>query len=1044
MRYYTDLYNQARQAGAKPILYCYIKTDFAWRCFGKEFPDEAHLRTDIDVYDWQARVLTFGDFRVSLSSEGENVFLCLQTQEMSTYTITLDNADRYFTDLLENETLLTGEIALYQGFSFPGFTEADFIPLFTGRVSSVDLSTLTLKLTADTSIVIETPETPTIDTTTTYSLLLVSGAEVEGEFLYTELADIFYTSELFHFVIEIERVNEDVAEVLFEIENQAEGNNRIEIGITADNFLYVSLCDDVSSATPTYTTVTADFPLGAGAHRVEIDINEAENLVEFRDNGGNTYSEKLSEDTEWIYQKDFVSKFYHGMVFDIYGNLFACYYAGGESGRVDKYDSDGNYLASFTGEGAVVYPEGIAIETNGYIWVCCAHPTEANRRVLRINPDTDTVVLSLQLTGVNAYPSGVAITSTNVAYITDYSNDRVDVYNFSGDLLTSFGDTYLDGPLGIVLDSLDNIWVSNYTSKDVTHFGSNRAYLDTLSSGTIDGVAWRLCKEPGAAGRIIVGHYDGVTIFTALGVYETHIDVGSASIGGVATKDNDLYIANGGGGVELWEEVRVFPRWRADTSPSTSDIIRVAPEFDGEIVAVQANDALWKNDGDSESPIFAEKSSGADLGLDLISGADWEEWGTIDEYLEVITPEERLSYDTEFIPGTTENYSLGQQNTYLPLPYGDMTENSDSGAWVAPQIGDRVYCIAGWPVLSEANGNVFSIYVDGELQTAFYSINTCNDYEGQGNITTVTFWGDQGNAIITVNCKGRESVGDGTGTLLTNPIDIIEDLLAYVSATLGTSAFLKDETSFALAKEEALLREYTCAGVIQTANTLAYWIKSILSCFLMTHEYDGEGRLAIRYFTLQNTEDIKETIEEYEAITLSAGQNVSNICNRLLINYANSYAKIDRRYKTGGEISYFRTYDEQSQQSAAKYGEYSQELSFNWTRNTNSVATVVTILLARYADPLWNVYYLGQDIKFLPLDLLDQIEGVFQFFHGKSAIGELREKVVNLDDFTSTLTLQLVNFSTIDYTKIGNVFVGSIHHPVFVADTDGRVYVGSR
>ena len=127
MRYYTDLYNQARQAGAKPILHCYIKSNFAWRCFGKEFPAIAHLRTDVDVFDWQARVLNFGDYRVSLASESDIVFLALQSVEMNAYTITLDNADRYFTELLEDEVLLSGGLYLFQGFAYPGFAFAEII-----------------------------------------------------------------------------------------------------------------------------------------------------------------------------------------------------------------------------------------------------------------------------------------------------------------------------------------------------------------------------------------------------------------------------------------------------------------------------------------------------------------------------------------------------------------------------------------------------------------------------------------------------------------------------------------------------------------------------------------------------------------------------------------------------------------------------------------------------------------------------------------------------------------------------------------------------
>jgi len=96
--------------------------------------------------------------------------------------------------------------------------------------------------------------------------------------------------------------------------------------------------------------------------------------------------------------------------------------------------------------------------------------------------------------------------------------------------------------------------------------------------------------------------------------------------------------------------------------------------------------------------------------------------------------------------------------------------------------------------------------------------------------------------------------------------------------------------------------------------------------------------------------------------------------------------------------------------------------------------------LNRYAEQIWSLFYTGQDVKFLPIDLLDQIEGTFNFFPGQSAICELREKVINLDDFISTMTLQIVNFETIPTPELDyGVFIGSTDNPVYIGSH--RVYI---
>jgi 16S rRNA (cytosine967-C5)-methyltransferase len=71
------------------------------------------------------------------------------------------------------------------------------------------------------------------------------------------------------------------------------------------------------------------------------------------------------------------------------------------------------------------------------------------------------------------------------------------------------------------------------------------------------------------------------------------------------------------------------------------------------------------------------------------------------------------------------------------LVYGDMTENSTFGAWVAPCINQAtfVYCFAGWAVTASQTPSVF---IDNLAVTNF-TFNAAHNFESQGIIATLTF-----------------------------------------------------------------------------------------------------------------------------------------------------------------------------------------------------------------------------------------------------------------------------------------------------------------
>jgi len=170
MRQYTDLYFKALMAEARPLMLAFVGTDYGFRCFSKHMPTEEQVGTTLEnIIEWDRRVLTFGEFRQAASSDSDNILQFLTEAVMSSYTLTCDNADGYFTEIASREDFINGDLRLYQGFDYPSFAFADFLPLFYGQIQKYSYEYLTIQFEATQSILAEPATDPQIDLTVTYT-----------------------------------------------------------------------------------------------------------------------------------------------------------------------------------------------------------------------------------------------------------------------------------------------------------------------------------------------------------------------------------------------------------------------------------------------------------------------------------------------------------------------------------------------------------------------------------------------------------------------------------------------------------------------------------------------------------------------------------------------------------------------------------------------------------------------------------------------------------------------------------------------------------
>jgi len=1035
MRRYTDTYNAARLAKAKPIILAYVITEKVCRCFGVETPQEAHLDSSLNVFDWQARVLAFGDYTQRIASDSDNVFLSLIEEEMSTYTLTCDNTDHYFSVLSGKETFLGGTLTLVQGFEYPSFVASDFQQIFTGTITRFRVGFSQCTITAKQTTTTVAPDDPTISTETLYTLSNAGSGNTAASdtFPYADMEPVFYADEDWTFIVEFERDSDSQAEELFRIENNAYDSIRLEIGIDASDYPYVKYTDDVDTGSPSYTTKTADFSLSSGGHRLEISVDATAGTLTIADKTGNIYIVSIVSSPEYSSQfgssgtgnEEFNRP--HGIAIDGSGNIWV---VDTYNHRVQKFNSSGVYQSQFGSAGSengeFAYPNDITIDEYGNLWITDAN----NHRVQKFN---SSGVYQSQFgsygteNGELANPVGITIDTSGNIWVVDSSNERVQKFNSSGVYQSQFGSSgtgkgEFSYPGYIVTDTLNNIYVSDTSNYRIQKFDSSGTYLlEWGSEGTGNGefnYPEGMCFDTNGDLLVCDEENDRVQKFNTSGVYQSQF--GSAGTGngefdqtrGVAIDAvGNIYVSDRSNHrVQKFTPETTLLFDMSETTPTSNDDIIIGDGFEGDITTCKFNDtfALTNTTGSGD---FEDTISGLDI--TPVDGS----W--VDSGIDLNT--DSTAYDFEYAVDATDDLPLldtsrysnpgpNQQNIPLPLPYGNLIENSDSAVWVCPCIDSTayVYCVAGWPIQSVANGNTVSVYVDGVLQSSGYTFDESNDYESQGNVAIVDFTADPG-GTVSVRCNGKWV----DGALLTNPVDIIEDFIDYAATRVDNVGWQMNATSFAQGKAYCDENSFVAAGVILSNNSLGYWIKNILASFLGSFNFNAAGEIELTFLPTTYVENVIDTLYEYEAINLTVEQDLQNVLGQIITNYAVSFAEIDRRYKNNALTSYFQTIDETGTTTIA--GAKVLTLNFDWNRKSQSVYALHEILFALYGDVQKVIKYQGQDFKFLPLDLLDQIETTLTLVRDsdggivEDGIYELKEKVINLDDFTSTLRMHALN-----------------------------------
>ncbi len=215
---------------------------------------------------------------------------------------------------------------------------------------------------------------------------------------------------------------------------------------------------------------------------------------------------------------------------------------------------------------------------------------------------------------------------------------------------------------------------------------------------------------------------------------------------------------------------------------------------------------------------------------------------------------------------------------------------------------------------------------------------------------------------VTVNVNGKTTAEDGTGTLLTNPIDVLKDVL---NIHLGSPPINADK--FAQAVNVAASRGYNAAGGYVLEKGTDQFLKELLDSFSIRLFPDSDGNVSVDIYEPSGPFDVIKTILEGRDIlenswNLDFSSSVQGAEDAKIINEVNYI------YNMHWRTSNFRKTDKKSDaNSILLYGSKKLNISMPWARDITSASDVAQRYVFLYRNAVPHVTFrlplLGLDIE---------------------------------------------------------------------------------
>lgn len=292
--------------------------------------------------------------------------------------------------------------------------------------------------------------------------------------------------------------------------------------------------------------------------------------------------------------------------------------------------------------------------------------------------------------------------------------------------------------------------------------------------------------------------------------------------------------------------------------------------------------------------------------------------------------------DTYFLRKSGEYPNAKNEGDILPIPYGDLRVGTGP-IWKCVLIDTTInqYLVADCQI------NTSNVTLYDSDETDITSSATITNVSG---ITTATFASAQGDVFA----RGTGKIV--SGSLLENPIDIIEDILSEAGYEDT------DITSFALVRDQCETLGYVGAGILMQDRRLNEIVTDIMSSFIGYAYTDSENKLIIGLSTEITQYSIRAHLAErhYDG-TERVDFELDNIINQAECYYGKLFTQIDKRFKEGVRTDFLGfddgsvTADTESQNS---FGIRKRDTPFelNWVYDSGVVQTVLERIVDTYKD----------------------------------------------------------------------------------------------
>ena len=218
----------------------------------------------------------------------------------------------------------------------------------------------------------------------------------------------------------------------------------------------------------------------------------------------------------------------------------------------------------------------------------------------------------IQKDGLFDNPYGIAISSTDHIYVSDLTNNRIQIFDSNGQYVDQFGaefggkgggkDGQFFNPAGIAIDSNDNIYVADSKNSRVQIFTSDGTYLNKFEgfNSGVDGFRQPIDIAINSTGHIYVADrlYSSILIFNSDLIYQSHFgDFGRGNYefrnpNSIAIDSNDnLYVSDyGNNRISIFDNDSTYQRQFG--SNGTGD-----GQFDlPHGIAIDSNDNIYVSD----------------------------------------------------------------------------------------------------------------------------------------------------------------------------------------------------------------------------------------------------------------------------------------------------------------------------------------------------------------------------------------------------------------------------------------------------------------